>query len=131
MVQTQLKMLIQLATTDNELAEKEVKMIHQIGKANGLTDEEVDELMKNPRPLGPLDTLSEDQRFEYLYSLVQLMKIDGKVYKSEIVFCEEMSEKLGYKKAAVSELSAKIYSDPSITSDRESLKAKLRKLSNR
>lgn len=131
MVQTQLKMLIQLATTDNELAEKEVKMIHQIGKANGMTDDDVSLLMKNPHPLGNLETLSEDQRFEYLYSLVQLMKIDGKVYKSEIVFCEEMAERLGYKKSAVSELSAKIYSDPSITSDREALKAKLRKHSIR
>lgn len=127
MVQTQLKMLIQLATTDNELADKEVKMIHQIGKANGMTDDEVSVLMKNPHPIGSLETLSEDQRFEYLYSLVQLMKIDGKVYKSEIVYCEDMAEKLGYKKSAVSELSSKIYSDPSITSDREALKAKLRK----
>ena len=50
------------------------------------------------------------------------MKIDGQVFKSEIVFCEEIAEKLGYKKKVVGELSSRIYSDPSITANREDLK---------
>ena len=49
------------------------------------------------------------------------MKIDGQVFKSEIVFCEEIADKLGYKKKVVAELSKNIYSDPSITADREML----------
>jgi hypothetical protein len=59
------------------------------------------------------------------------MKIDGKVYKSEIVFCQHIAEKLGYKKKAVAELSKSIYSDPSITSDRDELKTRLRKYSKK
>jgi uncharacterized tellurite resistance protein B-like protein len=127
MPKNQLKILIQLATIDNDLASKEAKLIEMIGKANGVTEDEITELMKNPRPIEGLENLTEDERFEFLYNIVQLMKIDGKVFKSEIVFCQEVAEKLGYKKTAISELSQHIYSDPSITADREMLKKKLQK----
>ena len=53
--------------------------------------------------------------------------VDGQVFKSEIVFCEEVAGRLGYKKGVIGELSSKIYSDPSITADRESLKKKAQK----
>ena len=56
--------------------------------------------------------------------MVQLMKIDGQVFKSEIVFCEDIAQKLGYKKGVVGELSSRIFSDPSITADRDLLKKK-------
>lgn len=129
MLKEQLKILIKLATIDNELAEKEASLIEKIGKANGITEDEIYGMMKNPEPFKNLDTLSEDQRFEYLYNIIQLMKIDGKVYKSEIVFCQDIAERLGFKKKAVAELSKGIFSDPSITSDREELKKRLRKYS--
>jgi len=88
----------------------------------------VEELLKSPQPIGNLKTLSDDQKFEYLYNVVQLMKADGQVFKSEIVFCENIAEKLGYKRKVISELSSRIYSDPSITSDRELIKTKAQKL---
>jgi len=55
------------------------------------------------------------------------MKIDGQVFKSEIVFCEDMAVKLGYKKKVVGELSTRIYSDPSITASRDELRSKAKK----
>jgi uncharacterized tellurite resistance protein B-like protein len=110
-----------LATSDRTVAEKEIKVIHMIAKANGIPREEVDELIKKPKPIGSLETLTEDQKFENLYHLIQLMKSDGQVFRSEIHFCEQVAEKLGYKKAVVAELSSRIYSDPSITADRKML----------
>jgi len=131
MLKEQLKILIKLATIDNELEPKEANLIEKIGKANGITEDEIYAMIKNPEPLQDLNTLSDDQRFEYLYNIIQLMKIDGKVYKSEIVFCQDIAEKLGYKRKAVAELSKGIFSDPSITSDKELLKTKLQKYSVR
>jgi len=78
-------------------------------------------MLKKPQPIGNLSTLTEDQKFENLYHLIQLMKSDGQVFKSEIHFCEQVAEKLGYKKGVVAELSARIYSDPTITADRKML----------
>lgn len=121
MIKEQLNVLINLAASDRTVGDKEAKVIHIIGKANGLTKAEVDEMLKKPQPIGDLSALTEDQKFENLYHLIQLMKSDGQVFKSEIHFCEQMAEKLGYKKAVVGELSSKIYSDPTITSDRKAL----------
>jgi uncharacterized tellurite resistance protein B-like protein len=127
MIKEQLNVLINLAASDKSVGEKESKTIHMIGKANGISKEEVDEMMRKPQPIGNLAGFSEDQKFENLYHLIQLMKSDGQVFKSEMHFCEHIAERLGYKKQVVSELASKIYSDPTITSDRKSLMARAHK----
>ncbi|MCW5910668.1 MAG: TerB family tellurite resistance protein [Cyclobacteriaceae bacterium] len=121
MIKEQLNVLINLAASDRSVGEKEAKVIHMIGKANGLSKDEVENMMKSPQPIGDLSSFSEDQKFENLYHLIQLMKSDGQVFKSEIHFCEQIAEKLGYKKGVVGELSSRIYSDPTITADRKLL----------
>lgn len=127
MIKEQLNILINLAASDMTVGEKEAKIILMIGKANGLSKDEIEEMMKAPKPVGDLGRFSEDQKFENLYHLIQLMKADGQVFKSEISFCEEIAEKLGYKKGVVAELSSRIYSDPTITSDRTLLIERARK----
>lgn len=127
MVKEQLNILIQMASSDGMIAEKELRLIRTIAEAKGISDKEVDELIKNPKPIANLDHLTTEQRFEFLYNIIQLMKADGQVFKSEIVFCEDMAERLGYNRKVVAELSSKIYSDPSITADRDSLKEKAAK----
>lgn len=121
MIKEQLNVLINLAASDRTVGEKEAKIIHMIGKANGVSKDEIEEMMKKPNTIGDLTRLTEDQKFENLYHMIQLMKSDGQVFKSEIHFCEQIAEKLGYKKAVVSELSSRIYSDPTITADRKML----------
>ena len=127
MIKRQLNILIQLATADGVLATKERKLIEHIAKVNNFDEADIKELLNQPEPIPDLQHLSEEERFEYLYMVIQLMKIDGQVFKSEIVFCEEIAEKLGYKKKIVAELSKNIYSDPSITADRDMLRDKASK----
>lgn len=120
----ELNVLINLAASDNTVAEKEAKLIHMIGKANGISTEEVNKMIQNPQPISNVASLTPDQKFEHLYYLIQLMKMDGQVFRSEVVFCEQIAEKLGYKKAVVGEISQHVYSDPSITADRDMIKKK-------
>ncbi|MDZ4715128.1 MAG: TerB family tellurite resistance protein [Cytophagales bacterium] len=127
MIREQLNMLINLATSDKTVEDKEAKTIHMIGKVNGIPREEVEAMLKKPKPIGDLSAFTEDQKFENLYQLIQLMKSDGQVFKSEIQFCEEMADRLGYKRQVIGELSSKIFSDPTITSDRKSLMARAHK----
>lgn len=124
MIKDQLNILVQLAASDGMIAEKELRLIRTIAEAHDLSNEEINELIKDPKPIANLEYLSEDQKFEFLYNVIQLMKADGQVFKSEIVFCEDMAERLGYNRKVVAELSSKIYSDPTITADRESLREK-------
>lgn len=121
-IKSQLSALIQLANIDGEFAGEEKKLIMMLGKANGVSEQEVLDLVENPIALPPLSTMTEDDRFEYLYNIVQLMKIDSQVYLSEIKYCEELAEKLGFKKGVISMLSSRIFTDPTITSNRDSLK---------
>jgi hypothetical protein len=51
------------------------------------------------------------------------MKIDGRLYKEEIQYCARMAVNLGYDEEVLTELMLKIYSDPHISADKESLKA--------
>lgn len=123
----ELNVLINLAASDRNVADKESKLIHMIGKANGIPTEEINQMLQNPQPINDLSSLTNDQKFEHLYYLIQLMKMDGQVFRSEVVFCEQIAEKLGYKKAVVAEISQHVYSDPSITADREMIKKKAEK----
>ncbi|WP_436514474.1 TerB family tellurite resistance protein [Ekhidna sp. To15] len=129
-IKAKLSVLVQLANIDGDFAGEERDLIYMIGKANGIGADEINNMVENPEPLPPLSTMSEDDKFEYLFHLVQLMKIDSQVYLSEIKFCEELAEKLGFKRNVISELSARIYSDPAIASDVASLKREVRKHRN-
>ena len=123
----ELNVLINLAASDKNVADRESKLIHMIGKANGISTEEINSMLKNPQPINNMNTLTNDEKFTHLYYLIQLMKMDGQVFRSEVVFCEQIAEKLGYKKAVVAEISQHVYSDPSITADREMIKKKAEK----
>ena len=124
---SQLNMLVQLATIDNELAGKESKWIKELGKKLGHTEAEIFEVFRKPNETVDFKYLSQEQRFEYLFNLIQLMKIDGKVFLSEITFCKKAAEKLGYKSNVVGSISSGIFSDPSITSDKSALFKKANK----
>ena len=121
---SELNVLINLAASDKNVAERESKLIHMIGKANGISTEEINQMMQNPKPISNLANLTNDEKFSHLYYLIQLMKMDGQVFRSEVVFCEQIAEKLGYKKGVVAEVSQHVYSDPSITADRDMIKKK-------
>jgi hypothetical protein len=123
----ELNVLVNLAASDKNIAERESKLIHLIGKANGIPTEEINSMLKNPKPIHDSSSLTNDQKFEHLYFLIQLMKMDGQVFRSEVVFCEQIAEKLGFKKAVVGEISQHVYSDPSITADRDMIKKKAEK----
>jgi uncharacterized membrane protein YebE (DUF533 family) len=118
---SELNILVNLAASDNKVEDKEAKLIHAIAKANGINKEDVDAMIRNPQPIADASGMTQEEKFAHLYYLIQLMKMDGQVFRSEIVFCEQVAEKLGFKKGVVAELSAHIYSDPSITSDRDML----------
>ena len=116
-IEDQISLLVHLSKADNHVAKAESDMIHHIGKAGGLTSEQVENIIDNPLKLPELRHLPSDERFNYLINTIQLMKIDRKVYQSEIVFCEKVAMRLGFKPAVVAHLSQYIYSDPNTTSD--------------
>jgi len=118
----ELNVLINLAAIDMFIDVKEVKLIHMIGKSNGMTEAEVDAMIKNPVVITNLGLMTDDEKFEHLYYLITMMKSDGRVLKNEIDFCETIAHRLGFDKGVVGALSKHIYSDVAVHSNRKLLR---------
>lgn len=125
MSKTHLSVLIQLAKVDGKVVQEEVNYIIELAKANDVSETEVDELFRTESTLAGFDEFSEDQKFDLIYAVVQLMKIDGKLYNEEIKFCARMAAKLGYSENVLFELMLRIYADPDLCADKASLKSKI------
>src|SRR6478736_3239984 len=93
---SQVKLLTNLARIDGEVAEKERTYIYTIGEANGISESVIKPLFNHDHEIIVPTKLTTDQKFDYIFSLVQLMKIDERLYKTEIQYCAKITSKLGY-----------------------------------
>ena len=99
-IKNHLKALIQLSIIDRDFGQPEKSYVYTIGKANRVPEKEIDDLVTevlNSKENSDVnfDGLLSEERFDYLYDIVQLMKIDGEVFLTEIRYCEDVAEKLG------------------------------------
>ncbi|NJM26260.1 MAG: TerB family tellurite resistance protein [Bacteroidia bacterium] len=101
---SQLKLLVNLAYIDGEVAEREKAYITNIGLANGLTEDQISPLFDQKHEVIIGDDLTPDEKFDYLFRLVQLMKIDERLYQEEIKYCSKVASRLGYDQAVMFEL---------------------------
>ncbi|MEO9803747.1 MAG: TerB family tellurite resistance protein [Reichenbachiella sp.] len=125
MVKEQLKALAQLANSDGDIDERELKLILRIGEAHGMSQDEVQQIVDNPGQLGDLKSLDEDDKFEFLYTIIQLMKIDDEIYNEEVLFCQSIAQKLGYGLGAVMEMYPLVHKNVVIRSEKLQLKRKV------
>ena len=105
------------------VVQDEIDLIAQIGEANGMSSSDISACFEDSSLIENLENLTDDEKYEYIYNIVQLMKIDGRLYKEEIRFCAKLASKLGYNEDVLLELMLKIYSDPEISADKASLKS--------
>jgi uncharacterized tellurite resistance protein B-like protein len=103
-VLTQIKLLISLAQIDGRVAEREQNYIINIGRANGIYPDEIVPLLEQRHPLVVPADLSNETKFSYIFSLVQLMKIDERMYKEEVLFCSKIAARLGYDQRVMLDL---------------------------
>lgn len=104
MALAQLKLLVNLARIDGDVAERERKYISTIGQANSVPVNEVNALFEQEHDVIIPDDLTGEQKFNYIFSLVQLMKIDERLYKDEIQYCSKVASRLGYEEPVLFEL---------------------------
>jgi uncharacterized tellurite resistance protein B-like protein len=100
----QLKLLINLARIDGEVAEREMKYITNIGLANSVSIADITPLFSQDHELIIPAELTDDERFDYIFSLIQLMKIDERLYQEEIHYCAKVASKLGYDQSIMFDL---------------------------
>ncbi len=100
----QMKLLISLAQIDGNVADRERNYIINIGRANGIYPDEITALLEKRHELSMPHNLNDDERFKYIFSLVQLMKIDERMYKEELMFCSKIAVNLGYDQQVMFDL---------------------------
>jgi hypothetical protein len=71
--------------------------------------------------------LSDAQKFDCLFHLVQLMKIDERMYREEILFCSTIAEKLGYRKEVMFDLMLNVKAGNMDENEKEKLEDLTRK----
>ncbi|MCW5909446.1 MAG: hypothetical protein KIT62_00140 [Cyclobacteriaceae bacterium] len=106
----QLKLLVNLARIDGEMASQERAYIINIGKAHGFPESSVETLFYSSHEAIIANELTPDQKFKYIFNLVQLMKLDERLYEEEIKFCANTAARLGYKPEVMFELMLKVKS---------------------
>lgn len=128
MSRTSLAILIELANRDGKVDESEKKLIYKIGQAHNHTEEEIAELIENTPANIDYDHLTDDERFEMLYDLVRLMKADGKVFDTEILYCLEVAKKLHYPMEAVMELYGLVHTNLKLSSEIKKVQRKFQNI---
>jgi uncharacterized tellurite resistance protein B-like protein len=117
----QLKLLVNLARMDGELAIIERNYIVNIGKGHGFPESSVETLFYDSHETILAEDLTPEQRFNYLFNLVQLMKIDERLYQEEIKFCANIATRLGYRSEVMVDLLLKVKSGPMDQKDIDAL----------
>ena len=118
----QMKLLVNLAYVDGEVTDHERNYIVNIGRANGIYPDQITPLLAQPHPSIVPNNLTPDEKFKYIFSLVQLMKIDERMYKEEILFCSQIATKLGYGQQAILDLMVNVKSSEMPSKELEALK---------
>ncbi|MGC1243848.1 MAG: TerB family tellurite resistance protein [Chryseosolibacter sp.] len=119
---SRMKLLINLAKVDGQVADKEKNYLISIGRANGIYPDEIYPLFTQNHEVVVPANLTDDQKFELIFSLIQLMKLDERMYREEIQFCGQVAERLGYNRNVMFELLSQVKSGGMATNEMESLK---------
>lgn len=118
----QMKLLVNLARIDGNVAEREKNYIINIGRANGIYPDQILPLFNQTHEMIVPENLSANEKFDYIFSLVQLMKIDERMYKEEIVFCSQIATRLGYSQQVIFDLMLNVKASGMSATEMESLK---------
>ena len=119
----QLKLLVNLAMADGNLALYEKQFIKNIGKAHGYPESSVETLFYEEHPVIIPEKLNDDQRIDYALTLTQLMLLDNKMFLKEIEFCSDIVERLGFEKTFIYRLVDKVGESLNDTQILETLKS--------
>ena len=93
--------LAALAKADGHVDDREMNFIITVGKKNGVSAGDVRKIVDG-RTTNTSDLPHTDsERFDQIFDLVDMMLADGTVDETEMDFCINMAEKLGFRKAIV------------------------------
>ena len=116
--------LVQLAKADGKISKSESGLLIKIGERNGVSAEEVFEMVDSSDDFFYKKPENDEQRFDQLYDLVEMMRIDGEVSSKELTYTTDIAEKMGVRKAVAWILVQSLVDGMALELPKEELKAK-------
>lgn len=96
--------LIQISRVDGEIGPDELALLHKEGKKFGLTDPEIDELIKAESLNHFLPPYSLDNKFEHLYNIAQMILADSVISDGERKLIRKFAIEAGFEDSAIDKL---------------------------
>lgn len=98
----QLKILIQLAKIDGSYDSAEKSLIREYSNKFNIDRSVLIGIERNSEAVyESIDDFSMDEKVELLYNAVSLAKVDKRIMPSEIIYCQEIASKLGFRRSAI------------------------------
>lgn len=128
-----LRIMIQLAFVDNQFESTERKFIQELAQLNNISSNDLEELIKEELEKKDITTTFEvpldfETKIEILADMIKVMKADGKIFLSEIRFCEMIARMFGFKEKSIGVLSEIIHRDPSVATNWSNVQRKMKEL---
>ncbi|MFK7954122.1 MAG: hypothetical protein AB8B73_14835 [Ekhidna sp.] len=123
--------LVRLALVDNRLEESELVLLKEYVKIHQIDSADSERIMKDElenkgnNSLVPLN-LDFQGKIEVLADLVKVMKADGKVFLSEIRFCEMVAKMFGLEPKSIGFLSEMVHADNNVPINWELVEKKMK-----
>lgn len=96
--------LIQISRADGKISSNELDLLHKEGKKFGLTDPEIDQLIKAEALNQYLPPYSLDEKFEHLYNVAQMILADSVVSDGERKLIRKFAIEAGFEDKAIDKL---------------------------
>jgi len=114
-IRDRISILAQLANADGDFDIRELAFIYNVSLRNNIEVETIAEIINEPHPIISYDTLSRNEKVDYMTDILFLMMIDGKILPKEIQFCLTLSKKLGFNQSDIQNLISELHYQPTIT----------------
>lgn len=122
-----MKLLVNLARIDGKVADREKQFILNIAGSQGIDAGQVTSWFESAHEAAVPSHLTDDEKFEFIFSMTQLMKVDERMYREEILFCSRIAEKLGYDQQVMFDLMLQVKTPAMSADEIEALKPVVQK----
>jgi uncharacterized tellurite resistance protein B-like protein len=96
--------LVQVARIDGKIAQPELELLHKEGKKFGLTDPEIDTIVKSEAHHHYMPPYSLKDKFNELYNIAEIILADGIIEESETRMIKRYAISAGFDDKTIEKL---------------------------
>jgi uncharacterized tellurite resistance protein B-like protein len=119
--------LVQISKIDGKIHKDEMELLHREGKKFGLTDPEIDSLIKTESDHHYHAPYSLEDKFEHLYNMAEMILADDVVKEKEKRMVKKFAIEAGLKDSKIDSLIEILFEGVKNNTDEEELFRKFKK----